>query len=253
MEPVSSTRNQHVVRAGRLHRARGRREANATILEGPHILSEAVASGAEVTDVFGRDDDRDARSLAEEAGARWIPVVENVLRKLADTDHPRGPVAIVQIPEPGPIEGDSIWLDTSDPGNAGTLIRTAAAFGFGVVVAPGAVDPWSPKVLRAAAGGHFRARIGSGAPDDAFTLATVVAGGTPLDHVRRHLPPRRPVRLLVGNEAHGLPEGLIEEADLTVSIPMVGGIESLNAAVAGAVCMYELMLARRSPSGRPQQ
>ena len=240
MEPVSSTRNQHVVRAGRLHRARGRREANATLLEGPHILAEAVASGAIVTDVFGRDEDRDARSLADQAGARWIPVTEAVLRKIADTDNPRGPVSIVQLPEPDTVEGDCIWLDTADPGNAGTLVRAAAAFGFGVIVAPDAVDPWSPKVVRAAAGGHFRTHIAIGMPGDTFTIATVVAGGTPLC-------------LMIGNGARGLPERLMEEADLTVSIPMVGEIESLNAAVAGAICMYELMRGRRSHDDAPSE
>ncbi len=250
MEPVSSTRNQHVVRAARLHRARGRREAGATLLEGPHILAEAVTAGAAVTDVFGLDEDPDARSLAEQARARWIPVTESVLRKVADTDNPRGPVSIVRIPEPDTVEGDRIWLDTSDPGNTGTLIRAAAAFGFGVVLAPEAVDPWSPKVIRAAAGGHFRTDIGTGAPGDSFTIATVVAGGTPLDEVRSRVPVGRPVCLLVGNEAHGLSSAAISEADLAVSIPMIGEIESLNAAVAGAICMYELMLARRSDDGR---
>lgn len=250
MEPVSSTRNQHVVRAGRLRRVRGRREANATILEGPHIVAEAVASGAVVTDVFALDDDREARTLAEAAGARWIPVVGDVLRKLADTDTPRGPVAIMRIPEPDTAEGDRVWLDTSDPGNTGTLIRTAAAFGFGVIVAPAAVDPWSPKVIRAAAGGHFHTSIAAGSPGDAYTVATVVDGGTPITELAAHLPDGRPVCLLVGNEAHGLPRDVVEAADLAVTIPMVGEIESLNAGIAGAIGMYELMLARGSRTHR---
>lgn len=184
--------------------------------------------------------------LAEEAGARWIPVVTEVLRKIADTDNPRGPVAIVGIPGPRRIESDRIWLDTSDPGNAGTLIRTAAAFGFGVIMAPEAVDPWNPKVVRAAAGGHFRTPIASGPPGDAYTVAALVEGGALITDIARLLPAERAVCLLVGNEAHGLPEDLVDAADLTVTIPMVGEIESLNAAVAGAICMYELMLARRS-------
>ncbi len=244
MEPVSSSRNQHVVRAGRLRRARGRREANATIIEGPHTLAEAVESGASVTDVFGHVDDEQARSLAEEAGARWIPVVVDVLRKIADTEHPRGPIAIVRIPDPISVAVDRIWLDTSDPDNAGTLIRTAAAFGFAVIMDPAAVDPWSPKVMRAAAGGHFRTPIASGPPGDAYTIATVVEGGEATTDLARVLPADRPVCLLIGNEAHGLPDALVTKADLRVTIPMVTEIESLNAAVAGAICMYELMLAR---------
>jgi TrmH family RNA methyltransferase len=216
----------------------------ATLLEGPHILTEAVTSGAAVTDVFGLASDSLARSLAADAGARWIPVTEPVLRKIADTDNPRGPVAIVGIPVEPAIAGDQVWLDTSDPGNAGTLIRTAAAFGFGVILDVDAVDPWSPKVVRAAAGGHFRVPISLGSPGDVYTIAAVVVGGVPLTEVADHIPASEPVCLLVGNEAHGLPRSLIETSDLSVSIPMVGGIESLNAAVAGAICMYELMLAR---------
>ncbi|MDH3248785.1 MAG: RNA methyltransferase [Acidimicrobiia bacterium] len=250
MEPVSSTRNQHVVRAGRLLRARARREDGATLLEGPHILAEAIAANAEITDVFGLEDDGDARSLAEEAGARWFPVTEQVLRKISDTENPRGPVAIVAIPEAVAADGDRIWLDTSDPGNAGTLIRSAAAFGFGVVVSPDAVDPWSPKVVRSAAGGHFHVPIALGSPGDAFIIATVASGGTPLSDVAGVLPATQPICLLIGNEAHGLPAHVIEAADLCLSIPMVGGIESLNAAVAGAICMYELMQFRGSANHR---
>jgi TrmH family RNA methyltransferase len=216
-------------------------------LEGPHILAEAVTAGAAVTDVFGLGDDAVARSLASDAGARWIPVSVPVLRKIADTDNPRGPVAIVGIPDEPIIAGDRVWLDTSDPGNAGTLIRTAAAFGLGVVLDTDAVDPWSPKVVRAAAGGHFRVPIALGPPHDGYTIATVVEGGIPVTHMVDHLPPNEQICLLVGNEAHGLADSLVESADLAVSIPMVAGIESLNAAVAGAICMYELMLARTAP------
>jgi TrmH family RNA methyltransferase len=114
------------------------------------------------------------------------------------------------------------------------------------MVQPDAVDPWSPKVVRAAAGGHFRTSISVGRPDDVFTIATVVAGGVPLTDLSHVLPSDEPVCLLVGNEAHGLAADMVESADLSVSIPMVGGIESLNAAVAGAICMYELMLHRSS-------
>jgi TrmH family RNA methyltransferase len=250
MEPVSSTRNQHVVRAARLLRARARREDGATLLEGPHILAEAISVHAEVTDVFGLEDDLDAQSLAEDAGARWFPVTEQVLRKISDTENPRGPVAIVVIPDPVTVDGDRIWLDTSDPGNAGTLIRSAAAFGFGVIVNPDAVDPWSPKVVRSAAGAHFHVPIALGPPGDAFIIATIASGGMPLSNVADVLPPTTPICLLIGNEAHGLPAPIVEAADLRLSIPMVGDVESLNAAVAGAICMYELMQFRGSAQRR---
>ena len=153
---------------------------------------------------------------------------------------------------PGEVEpvGDEMWVDTSDPGNAGTLIRSAAAFGFSVRLAPGAVDPWSPKVVRAAAGGHFRTPVSIGAPrPNTVTIATVASGGAPLERIGEHLTDAT-VTLLIGNEAHGLGPEATAAADVLVTIPMVGGIESLNASVAGAICMYQICVERaKTPLG----
>lgn len=239
MEPVSSPRNGRVQAAVRLQRVRGRRDAGQSLIEGPHVLAEAVAAGASVAEVFGLADDVEGRRLADEAGARWTPVTERVMDKLASTETPRGPVSVVDVGADAAVTGDSVWIDVSDPGNAGTIIRTAAAFGLSVVVADDAVDPWSPKVLRAAAGGHFRTAVAVGAPPEAQLLATVATGGTPLDRLGAELT-EGPVCILVGNEAHGLGRALIDLADVRVSIPMPGAIESLNAGVAAAIVMAEL-------------
>lgn len=243
---MGSPRNRRVVRAGRLHRVRDRREAGETLIEGPHVLEEAIAAGADIREVFVLDGDEVGSELAGRTHARITAITQPVLEKLAPTAHPRGPVAVVSIPPPSEPAGDSVWTDLSDPGNAGTIIRTAAAFGFAVVIDGEAVDAWSPKVIRAAAGGHFRTTVTTGGPPEAFTVATVVDGGVPLDRIE--LPPDRRVCLLVGNEAHGL--GVrATQADLRVTIPMPGGIESLNAGVAAAICLWELSQARRANEG----
>lgn len=248
MEPIRSTRNPRVVEASRLQRVRERRRQQATLLEGPHVLDDALRAGAAVRHVFALAEDQATAALAMAAGVELIVVTDAVLARLAPTEHPRGPVAVVDIPPPGAVAGDALWLEVTDPGNAGTLIRTAAAFGFAVAGPAGAVDLWSPKVIRAGAGGHYRTTIAqpcdpSGLPG--LRVATVVQGGRPVD-VLRDLPADRACLVMVGSEAHGVSDELLDGADIRVTIPMPGGTESLNAAVSGAIVMYELSLRRMS-------
>ena len=160
MEPVRSPRNQRVVDAARLRRARVRAEQGRTLIEGPHLLEDAVRFGVRVISVFSLDSDERAPKLAAAAGAELILVDERGLAKVADTESPRGPVAVIETPESVQATGSVVvmWA-LSDPGNAGTIIRTAAAFGFGVVSAGDGVDVWSPKVIRAGAGGHFATAV----------------------------------------------------------------------------------------------
>ncbi|MEX1271440.1 MAG: RNA methyltransferase, partial [Acidimicrobiia bacterium] len=139
MEPVRSTRNPRVTAAARLRRARERKRLGLTLLEGPHLLEEALAAGAEVLEVFGL-------GSPQPAVPNWVEVTEDVLIRLADTESPRGPVAVMRIPPAVTATRDHLVLGVSDPGNAGTLIRTAAAFGLDVAFGSDAVDPWSPKV-----------------------------------------------------------------------------------------------------------
>ncbi len=243
MEPVRSPRNQRVASAVRLHRARNRREHGLTLLEGPNLLQAAAAVNAAVRVVFALEDDVESAELAGRSGYELVPVTGEVLDRLAVSRHPRGPVAVVGIPPSKPAEaGDLVVLwGVGDPGNAGTLIRSAAAFGFGIACGPGTVDPWSPKVLRAGAGAHFAVPIEIGVSDPASLrtrgyrmLAAVVEGGV------SPAPTRGRVALFVGDEAHGLDEKVVAVCDTRVTIPMRPGLESLNASVAGSILMYEM-------------
>ncbi|MDH3517416.1 MAG: RNA methyltransferase [Acidimicrobiia bacterium] len=235
MEPVRSPRNTRVARAVRLHRAGERAQSGLTLLEGPHLLAEAVQAGVEPIEVFGLESDEDSRSLVP--ADRWISVTQEVLDRLAPTESPRGPIAVVPIPDDGSVTRDSVTIGTTDPGNAGTLIRSAAAFGLDVVKSEVSVDLWSPKVLRAGAGAHYRTTIGR-LQHRAGLIATVVEGGMPAEAM--DLERDRPWSILVGSEAHGLTAAAIRSADRLVTIPMVGGTESLNAGVAGSILAYEL-------------
>lgn len=231
MEPISSPQNRAVVEAARLHRHR----RGLTLIEGPHVLAEALAAGVDPYRVFSTPDDAE----------NWpgcTVVTRPVLAKVAGTEHPRGPVAVIAIPAPAPLRTDRSMLvlwGVADPGNVGTIIRSAAAFGLGVAIGPDTADPWSPKVLRSGAGAHFRTSIGRvESPSDLAghrLLATVADGGMAPSEVEDG-----PWAVLVGSEAHGLPAELVDRAVATVSIPMPGGTESLNAAVAASILAYEL-------------
>jgi TrmH family RNA methyltransferase len=236
-------RNKLVVEATSLHRARERRKTGLTLLEGPHLLVEALHSGVVPVRVFALADDADTASLAGDNRIDLVLVDEPVLRRIAGTETPRGPVAMIQVPPAKPPSGTGMMVSwgVSDPGNVGTMIRTAAAFGWDFGHASGTADPWSPKVLRSGAGSHFRLTV---APVTSLgdlegwgftTVATVVSGGREpalLDAGR--------YALLVGAEATGLPPEVIEAASVELTIPMPGGTESLNAAVAAAIVTYEL-------------
>jgi TrmH family RNA methyltransferase len=232
-----------VVEAASLHRARERRATGLTLLEGPHLLGEAIGAGIIPVQVFALAEDAESAVLAREHGFELHIVDDAALLRLAGTKTPRGPVSVMRVPpsatpaRPGML----VSWGVSDPGNVGTMIRTAAAFGWDFGFTPGTADPWSPKVLRSAAGGHFRLTIaGVGALSDLerwglATAASVVIGG--IDPAR--MGPDR-YALLVGPEASGLPREVIESASVRVTIPMPGGAESLNAAVAAAILIYEI-------------
>ncbi|MDP9144546.1 MAG: RNA methyltransferase, partial [Actinomycetota bacterium] len=169
------------------------------------------------------------------------------------TRTPRGPVAVIGIPETRRTGGSGLLVawGVSDPGNVGTLIRTAAGFGWDFGHTAGTADPWSPKVLRAGAGGHFR--IGIRGVDSVAGLekggyvpaATVVAGGTP----PADLAPGR-YAVLIGEESSGLPPEVVKQSAVIVTIPMPGGLESLNAAMAAGIIVYELSKLGREGEGR---
>jgi len=186
--------------------------------------------------MFGIDDA--ARSLANGAGAVYHHVTEQVLGRVSGTESPRGPIAVIGLPE-SVIATDRRLLvawGVSDPGNCGTLLRTAAAFGYGYVAGPESADSWSPKVLRSAVGGHFRTTVGEiaslGELGQREVVGTVPVGGEAAGRVGDR------AAIIIGSEAHGLSPDVLDCCDRVLSIPMPGGVESLNAAVAGAIIAY---------------
>ncbi len=234
---IASRQNERIKAVRRLQRNRERRATGRTLLEGPHLLEAAFDAGVVPEVVFVAEGDAIPRVDTE-----VVVVTESVLEAIAPSASPRGPIAVIEVPEPAALRAEPtvvLW-EVATPGNVGTLIRTAAAFGWNVARHGGA-DPWSPKVLRAAAGAHFAAPIAE--VDDLGELvatgltpvATVATGGIAPEAVVVD----GPIALLIGNEASGLPDTVIDAAPISVTIPMVGG-ESLNAAAAGSIALYAL-------------
>ena len=128
----------------------------------------------------------------------------------------------------------ALWR-VADPGNVGTLLRAADAFGAGVALSDGCADPTGPKALRASAGAIFRVRTSGFDEAEGLRVALVPRGGTPI----HDLPAERPIVLLLGAEREGLPEDLVTRSH-KVTIEQPGAAESLNVAMAGAIALYEV-------------
>lgn len=237
MEPITSTRNPLVVDVIGLHRSAQRRKRNLTLVEGPVLLAEAHAAGIRPEVLFTTDPGRWA-----DAAERVVAVSESVLTRIGTTVTPQDPVAVITPPAfraPTARLRLLAW-DVADPGNLGTLIRSAAAFGADVAVGGSTVDPWSPKVLRASAGVALRTPIARVTePADAWA-GTRPAALVVDDGVALHTVAAGAYTLVVGSEAHGLPTAVADACDLRVTIEMPGGVESLNAAVAGSIALYHL-------------
>jgi TrmH family RNA methyltransferase len=175
------------------------------------------------------------------------------------TEHPQGVAALVEAPQckmqamfpppPRPAPLVVIAAGLQDPGNLGTLVRSAEAFGAtGMILLPGTVSLWNAKTLRASSGSAFRLPVLALTADVAFTalrdhgvriLAAVARDGYGETDLRG------PSALLIGNEGSGLPEAWIAQADARVTIPFSGAVESLNAAIAGSVLLYDAMRQRQ--------
>ena len=245
MEPVRTRRAKSVVEAARLHRARDRKQRGLTLVEGPDLVHDVATAGARVVELFAVDPSSEPAVSGE---ILPIPVDRRALERIAGTKSPRGPVAVVEIPAEW-LDRDSnllVSVGVSDPGNVGTMIRTAAAFGWGFAYTEGTADPWAPKTIRAGAGGQFQtpvARIGSVSElREWTTVATVVRGGDRAAEIVQ-----RPVAVMIGEEAHGLDDRLVVAADHRLTIATPGRTESLNAAVAAGIAVYELSRATGQP------
>lgn len=226
------------------------------MLEGPRLVADALRRGASIERLYlGLNAEQAFSRLVAAARGAGVPIValkEGVLEQVGSTRTPQPVLAIAPMPArraldaldgPGPV---LVAVDVADPGNLGTLVRSAeAAGGTAVVVGGGAVDVWNPKVVRASAGSVLGVPLVD-ATDPAAALDTLRADGrrvygTAVRGGARYsdadLGER--IALVLGSEAHGVPAALDARLDEHLSIPMAGAGESLNVAVAGSVLLFE--------------
>jgi len=238
--------------------ARERRKAGETLLDGAHLLEVALARGVAPLQVVvsdsGKTQSEIASLLQRCAPEALIEVPERLFAHISPVDSPSGVLARITVPAvpDGPAPADTcVVLDgVQDPGNLGTILRTAAAVGVGdVLLTPGCAQAWSPRVLRAAMGAHFGLRLWEGS-DVAAALAGfpgAILAADLRDAVELYdLDLRAPVAWLFGSEGQGLSAPVAALATRRVLIPMPGGMESLNVGVAAGVCLFEQLRQRRS-------
>ena len=243
MTIITSKANSVVKNAKKLHQKKYRK--SAYLIEGWHLFEEAVQAGVRIEKIFALESYRD--QLAAFPQTVWVS--EEILRDLADTQTPQGIVAVIQKEEvglPDFSQGKFLFLeDVQDPGNVGTMIRTADAAGFtGVIVSDKSADIYSLKTLRSMQGSHFHLPIYR-MPVAAFVeeakktglpiLATTLSKDSK-DY--RELSPLEGFVLVMGNEGQGISPIMAESANQLVHIGMKGKAESLNVAVAAGILMF---------------
>jgi len=224
------------------------------ILEGIKLLKEAVAAQYPLSQIYI------SRSAFEKNLLAGLPAIPNIIKVIRDSEirsmsslkNPEGVVATAQMPPPKFQTADSeicpflyLW-EINDPGNLGTILRTARWFGVRyVLLSPNSADPFSPKVVRGSMGALFHISVRQNiAPDD--LLNHCIQHNIPIlcaDPAGTPVPENMPKRwgLILGNEAHGLPEMVKHAAHDIIAIPKYGGGESLNVAVSAGILLYELL------------
>lgn len=268
MEVISGVNNPRVKAAAELKQKKYREEKGLFLVEGLRAVEEAVAYGdvASLFVISGQESERQKKVLqqAAEKGVALYQVDEKIMHKISDTKTPQGIVAVVRMPPDDlcrlqPAAGTAedtapvLILDRiRDPGNVGTIIRTADAVGaLGVILLAGSVDAYSPKVVRASMGSIFHLPLVQGIePEAALTWCmrygyTTAAASLTVAEELYKVDLSQKMAFILGNEANGVSTALQETAAMRLYIPMPGKAESMNVAMAAGVILFESLRQRK--------
>ena len=254
VEPITSHGNARLKHARKLQARRHRRALGQFLAEGEDIVEEALAAGIlPVETLIAADRPPDEGLVARLArGGPVLPVRDALLAEVGGLGHPARVIALYDIaalPREYPVPGAghaplAVYLHrVIDPGNVGTVVRACGALGPArLALSPGCSDPLAGKGVRASMGAIFRVpmEIGAELPGDGLRVGLVAGGGTPLWDVDL----TGPATLAVGAERHGLPPEVVEACDVVCAIPQAPGAESLNAAQAATLALYEAVRQR---------
>ncbi len=248
VKKITSVQNEYIKKIAKLKDKKHREEQGLFIAEGEHLVEMALSSYFEIESIIMTD------SYYEKCGDKFMAdkvlVPESVFLKISDAKTPQGVLAVVRLPEneSADFNGRYIYCDNlQDPGNVGTVIRTADAFSFsGVIMSVGSADVYSPKVIRSSQGSLFNIKvirdkdishIKEAKENGVFITSTALYG--------------KSVKLcdmkvsdnqifVIGNEGSGVSKEILEISDEVAYIPMTGKAESLNVGVAASILMYEV-------------
>jgi TrmH family RNA methyltransferase len=251
---ITSAANPQIKLMRSLGRRKTRQAERAFLVEGRRLVEEAARHGT-IRALLAREDIPQGWVEAQGISAeRTRRVRADVFDAASEVEHAQGVAAICELPEPDVTADDNAFvliLDRiRDPGNLGTALRSAAAAGVKIVlVGRGSVDPYSPKVVRAGMGAHFRLALGHASPGE---LARIAATGRDIVHADAGAPGtytdypwRDAVALVVSGETEPLSDDVAAIVSRAVAIPMRGEMESLNAGVAASVLLFEVQRQRR--------
>lgn len=257
---ITNPDNAHVAYVRSLHKKRVRYRERRYLLEGLRLVGHALDAGyrpalAFHTEAFASESGGDlVRALHASETPTWI-ATPAVMARIADTVTPQGIVAVLPIPDPPPISPDASLIlvldEIRDPGNLGTILRAAQATRVdAVLLTPGCADPYAPKVVRAGMGAHLSLALHPDLLWEEISRRTSATRRVLADAAAPHTlwewDWSAPTTLIVGGEAHGAGPEARAAAEARLCLPMAEGAESLNAAIAAAVFLYEARRQRRN-------
>lgn len=236
---LTSKSNPIIKKIASLKEKKFRKEYSLFLIEGEKMVKEAISSRLEIENVV-ISEDYDGETYSDNP----VIVSSQAFKFIADEKTPQGIMAVAKIPEykQEDISGDCIILDgLQDPGNVGTIIRTANAAGYKDVCLLNSVDPYSPKCVRSAMSGLFFVRIHMGTAEEILPKVKipVIAADMGGENIFTFSPPEK-FALAIGNEGNGLSEEIKKQSSYTIKIPMDPASESLNAGVSAGIAMYIL-------------
>lgn len=246
MSMITSVQNQQVKDWKKLHKRKYREKEQKFLIEGHHLVEEAKKSQWKIETVIVRD----GEVLPERCQSEEIELVdERVFKEIAQTKTPQGIAAVIQMKkQEESYLSHTLLLDAiQDPGNLGTIIRTADAAGFQtIVLGEGTVDVYNEKVIRASQGSIFHVHIIRNNLQAVINRlkkegTTIYAAALQEAMMLNDVVPDEKIALMLGNEGAGIEEQLVALADVTVKIPIHGKAESLNVSVAAGILMYHML------------
>ncbi len=250
IQEITSSDHKLVKKIASLKEKKYRERYGEFLVEGAHSVAWALSSPYLVRDVVFSDGFSLSENLRQSLeGHNLVKVPDHVFAKMADTKTPQGILCTCVLPKvpDAPEQGLFVYCDrVRDPGNLGTIIRTADAMGFdGVILSPDCVDPFNPKLVRSTMGSLFHVSLYDGVDYEALTawqkngFELVVSALSEAAVTPKELRFSDKTVIVMGNESSGVCRELIERGDKVVKIPMAGSAESLNVAAAAAILMYE--------------